>query len=440
MLEMRLGKTPTFLNEFMLLKRDHGIRRSVMFAPNKYKRTWATEATKFGIDVPAFAFDSKNREEAEEFIAKNPEFLLAVNYEALTYNDTIKILRGICDDTTFLGADESIIIKNNESNFFKQAHDLSKSVKFVRAMSGKPVVQGPHDLYSQMRFIKHLNGWTYSNFKAAFAEKGGHMGRQIVGVKNVERLQPLMDECMFFARRSDWMKSFEPDTQMRMLDMTPLQKRHYDEMEEEFTVWLDSGTVTVEQVITKRMKMQQISSGFIYDENRVARVFEDFASTPKFKDLKEILETEINNKWIVVAHYGQTLDSLIENLKGYKPAIIRGDEYMRKHKLTTESEKNRFNNDPTCRGMIAQSKAIKYGHTLMGTLEDPCLYTIFFENTYSLDDRAQVEQRNQGADQVGTTTLIDFACSEIEVQTIDALIKKENIAAKIMGYYKKGTI
>ena len=87
--------------------------------------------------------------------------------------------------------------------------------------------------------------------------------------------------------------------------------------------------------------------------------------------------------------------------------------------------------------MLGQSKAIKYGHTLMGLPNDPCLTTIYFENSYSLDDRAQSEERNQGEGQQGAIHVVDYVSSPIEERVIAALQRKEDVAAAIMGYYKE---
>ena len=73
----------------------------------------------------------------------------------------------------------------------------------------------------------------------------------------------------------------------------------------------------------------------------------------------------------------------------------------------------------------------------MGVPLDRCETTIFFENTYSLDDRAQVEQRNQGEGQQSAINIVDYISSPVEKDVITALIRKESISAVILGYYKE---
>ena len=71
-LEMRVGKTPTALNEFLILKNDFEFtNKMLIMTPNKYKLDWGKEAERFGItDLPIHIFESKHRKHAVEFVKK----------------------------------------------------------------------------------------------------------------------------------------------------------------------------------------------------------------------------------------------------------------------------------------------------------------------------------------------------------------------------------
>ena len=436
-MEMRVGKTPTLLNEFMLFKRDYGIKRAVIFAPNKYKNTWVTEANRFGIDIPCLAFDSSSRSYVKKWTQQNDEFMLFVHYEATLSDESMAILESVVDRQTYLGADESAFIKRHDSIYTKRLLHLASDAGVTRPMSGKPAPQGPHDLYSQLRFAHYLEGVNFYAFRARHCLLGGFKGKRVVGIKNEEKLDELLAKTSFRAMRRDWGTKIDSDYETVKLEMAPAQKQAYNTMENEFMVWLDSGdVVTVDQVISKHMKLQQISSGFIIDEYGQPNWLLPFEKTPKFMDLKDRVENYLTGKIIVIAHYTETINALMKAFDEFQPAVIMGNRGMKIHGRETDDEKNRFNNDPKCRMIIGQSKAIKYGHTLMAQPGDPCSTTAFFENSYSLDDRAQCEERNQGEGQVSATHMLDYYSSMVEQIIIGALQKKEDIAAKIMGYYK----
>lgn len=437
LLDMRLGKSPLMLNEFQLFRRDYGLRRLVIFSPNQYKTSWALEARKFGVDVPVHVYETRERKKATEFIDKNDEFMLVINYEALQHKSNLPIIEEAIDDRTLLGADESVIIKNRQSIMTKNAIDFSKKAAAVRILTGKPTPQGVHDLYSQMRFIRKMDGINFFQFRNTFAKMGGFQAKQVVGVKNEDKLREWAKNWYFFARRVDWGTSLEPNYEIVNVGMNSEQIKHYDEMEQEFITWLDEGQeVTADQAITKHIKLQQISSGFVIDENGNSNQIVPMNKVPKFVELKDRLDNYIQNKCIVIAHFNSTINALVESLKEYNPAVIRGTVHMKKDGRAVDEEKRKFNEDPGCRVLIGQSQAIKYGHTLRGSIDNPCLDTVYFENSYSLDDRAQSEQRNQGEGQLAAINIQDLCSSNVEQKVITALQRKEQIASVIMGYYK----
>lgn len=437
LLEMRLGKTPILLNEFQLFRRDYSFRRLVIISPNQYKTSWASEAQKFGIELPIHTYETRERSKAKDFIAKNKEFMLIFNYEALQHKSNMSILVDAIDDRTLLGADESVIIKNRQSIMTKNALDLSKRAAAVRILTGKPTPQGVHDLYSQLRFIRKLNGMNFFQFRNTFAKMGGFQSKQVTGVKNEDMLRDWAQDWYFFARRTNWGTSLDSNYEIVNVGMSSEQQKHYEQMEEEFITWLNDGQeVTADQAITKHIKLQQISSGFLIDEFGNPNQIVPMDRVPKFKELKDRLNNYMNGKCLVIAHFNSTINALVEALNEYDPAVIRGNVHMKRDGRITDDEKHRFNTDPNCRVLIGQSQAIKYGHTLRGEEGNPCLDTIYFENSYSLDDRAQSEQRNQGEGQLAAINIQDLCSSKAEYRVIQALQKKEKVASVIMGYYR----
>ena len=92
-----------------------------------------------------------------------------------------------------------------------------------------------------------------------------------------------------------------------------------------------------------------------------------------------------------------------------------------------------FNNNNTVRYLIAQTSTAKEGLTLLGLETNPCHTTIFVENTYSLINRTQAEDRNhrhgQVADQV---SYYDLVGSKIESRIIKALQTKKDLVKSVL--------
>jgi hypothetical protein len=435
-LDMRLGKTAVALNEF-LLARQRGYKRLLVIAPNKYKADWEVEARRAGLfDEPILIFESGSRKEARRFLQRNESCIVVVNYEALISKENMEILRDVVGPYTMIVADESIMIKNPASKAFKRGLELAKLCGIRRALTGKPITQGPHDLWTQLRFIGSCSGWNYVAFRNAFCTMGGFQNRQVTGSQNEERLNQILDSCSWKARKAEWLKTPGTDYMTIRVPMTPQQKVMHDRMDKEFIAELSSGVrVSADQIITKLLKMQQISSGFLIDEQGKAHELCPIETNPKLLATIELIENTLTTKLIVFYHFKFSGAALMLSLAKYNPAWIGSPE------RNVVEEKRKFNEDPTCRVIVAQIRAAKYGHKLQGSLKDPCFTSLYYENTYSLDDRSQSEERNQGEGQQQPVTLIDFIVSRRDPIVIRSLQKKEDMAAAILRYERdKGVL
>ena len=436
-MEMRLGKTPTALNEAALFRRDYDFRRTIILSPNAFKRTWVSEAERFGYPTEAHFYDG-NRRLLERLTRGRQEWLLSINYEALRSEDVLSWLEDMCGNQTAIYADESITIKGHGTKITDNALVLAKKCRARRPMTGKPITQGPHDAYSQLRFAAQLQGELYTNFRSYYCQMGGFQGKTVVGVKHPEELSAHIHGSAFVARKTDWLKTPGVEYGERFLEMLPEQAALYSRMEEEFLVELENGTlITADQIVTKLIKLQQITSGFLYDEVRGVHWIVPTEKNPLVLAVKKLMEEELEGKLLLVAHYQPTMDLFLKALEEYNPAVIRGQEWHRKNKRGIEEEKARFNEDDRCRVLIGQEISLRYGHTLMGSRKAPCLTEVFVENNYSLNDRSQCEQRPQGDGQMGVLSILDFFASPQALKIVRAIQAKEDVAALLMGYRRE---
>lgn len=438
LLEMRLGKTPLILNEAALFVRDWSFERAVIFSPNSYKEDWLLESEKYGLPIPAIAYEQSKIDKVRVEVAKaKGRCALIVNYEALIYDVTLDFLSEFIGTSTYVAADESIKLKNHAGLFFKGAMRVSKEAGVTRIATGLPITQGPQDWYSQARFIRQYDGKNYYAFRGKYCQMGGFKAKKIVGIKNELELTKDINGAAFVAKRKDWGKQTEAEWFTLKATPSKEQQRLYREIEQEFITWLEDGTeVSADQVTSKLMKMQQISSGFVYLEDGTAREIMDPRKTPKMSRLVEFIEEELVGKVIVPYHYSKSGDMLLEVLAQYNPAIIRGDEWMRKNGRDVVTEKARFNRDPSSRVIILQIAAGKYGHDLSGVAGDRCQTMVFFENTYSLDDRGQIEARNTTAFQDWSNLYFDMVSTPIEGKATKALARKESVVEAVLGAYR----
>ena len=429
-MEMGLGKTLVSYHDF-LREVDRGeAKRKVVVCPNSFKGGWRDEAEKHSLNIHVHVYNSGNDSANNEFLRTsfNKPPVLVVNYEAIRSEKTQDyIARFVAGRPCWITFDESIQMKTHNSAQTRAGIALAKLFKFKRILSGKPITQGPHDLWGQMRAIGHLDGKNYFSFKTAFCRMGGFKMKQVIGAQNEEILAELIKPHVFRASKTDWTDLPPKLYSQREYELSPDMRRMYKQMENEFVLWLENGDdVSVDAAITKYIKLAQISSGFIITEDGTVEELVAPSANPRISLLKEIIEREVTGKVIVAYHHRHTLGILSLIFGDSHPAVIKGG-------MTEEAireQKDAFNNDPKCRIMFAQIRASKYGHTLLGGPEpdNRCSTMIFFENTYSLDDRSQVEDRIHRHGQVSDSVLyIDMFGTTLDRRVNAALQRKENI-------------
>ena len=438
-LEQGLGKTLIALTEFSFLYNTGKVDRMIVICPNTFKVGWNDEIEKHGFSFDVHIWRSTKKADAANFLNAhhNKPPVLILNYEAARMPGVNRALQiWACRGDTYLAIDESIQIKGHKSAQTKAIHKLAPLCSYVRILTGKPSVQGPHDLWGQLRAIGLFRETNFYSFRGAFCVMGGWENKEVIRAKNTEALARTMEHNIFQAKKKDWLPNLpRKDQTIRDYKMSPAQQAQYNQMEKQFLLEVESGVITVEVAIAKYAKLAQIQTGFIYDEERIVHELVTPEENPRLKLLKQILEEEVEGKCCVVYRHRAILPVLIRALAEYDPAWIKGQ--MKPEEV--EEQKSRFNNDPHCRVIFLQCDASKYGHTLcLQPEEDKCRTMLFFENSYSLDTRSQVEDRIHRRGQTGEYVLyIDLSGSDFDRRVIKALQRKENLHQAVFSKLRK---
>jgi len=438
-MEQGLGKTYTSYLDFKDRLAERNATRMVVFCPNSFKSGWVDDAYDSGIgddfdfhvyESGSWANDAFLRREY-----KKPPVMI-MNYEAARTDAAQEVVKKFtANRNVFCVADESIQIKTHNSLTTRSLLELGKEMRYTRILSGKPVTQGPHDLWAQMRFIKQLNGRNFYAFKTAFCKMGGFKMKQVVGVQNEDILAELIERHIFRATKAQWTDLPPKTYTAREYKLSPEMKRMYDQMYNDFVLWLNEDeNVSVDAAITKYIKLAQIQCGWIYDEAGKFRELVPIANNPRLNLLDDVISNEIVGKTIVVYHHRPVYDMLMGKFDHLNPAWIKGQ--MSPDEIS--AQKVRFNNDPNCRTIFLQDVASKYGHTLLGHgdgSEHRCFTTLFFENSYSLDTRSQIEDRNHRHGQTAdSVSYIDLIGTPLDRDAVRALQRKENVFQAIFSH------
>lgn len=419
-MEPGMGKTGTILSEFTYAEECGAVDLLLVVCPNSLRANWRSEAEKMGFKYDVAVYP-------DPAPAKG---MWIFNYEKIIGNPFDVAVEVLKSRKVFMVCDESHRIKNFKAKVSKAAIYMFDLAKIKRVMTGTPIANNVVDLWSQLRAIgahgQHRSPYTFRN---RYGVMGGWMGKQVVGMQREDELKDTLSKWSFTAKKKDWMSSLPPKVYYSLgYEMTERQEQMYEQIKRDRLVMFDNGQeVSAQMVVTALMKMQQITSGFMMDDQGQVVVLCGNIN-PKIDVVQERVE-ETEGKVILFGHYRYTIDLLESRLHKMNPLVIRGG--MGKNDVMDIVKS--FNSDDSRRVLIAQTSTAKEGLTLLGTKDQPCHTTIFVENTYSIIDRTQAEDRNhrhgQAAEQV---SYYDLVGSTIERKIIGALQEKKDLVKVVM--------
>lgn len=423
-MEMGLGKTAVVLAEYVRLREAGLVDGLVIICPNSLKQTWADQATKFDAGISPVIWP------VDTVIKTAAPWMLVMNYEAvITMRGGKFLLTTLRAQRCMLVLDESVHIKNYKARRTKTLIAAAEYATYRRILSGKPLVQGAHDLWAQLRFINGAGSMNYFQFRAKFCVMGGYLGKQVVGVQDAARLHNLVDASAFRATKKAWLDLPKKIYQTRQIEMTTQQTKHYRELHDDLYTKIKNEEIAAPMMITAMLKMQQVTSGFIITGSGPIDID---GANPKLHVLMEALE-EVDGKTIIFCYFRYSVEKILKALDQKSVGAVGMMEGY-----DARAAVDAFNNNSTCRCLVAQVNTGKYGHTLLGDKgDDRCHTTVFYENSYSLDARAQAEDRNHRIGQDEPVVYIDLVASELDKAVIKALQRKEDVASAVIDDARK---
>lgn len=418
------GKTAIVIarvcNESLLID---GMYRCLILCPKNVRMNWENEFVKFAnvggkvtvirgneLERAKLLVDAMRKEDDCEYS------VVVMSYDNLAR--TWSMFQMIEWDLAVL--DESHYIKSPSTKRWKFAQKLRDRSKARMCLTGTPIANTPLDLYTQFEFLG--KGWSgFSNWKAfrsfyGVFEDSGNGHERLVGCQNMPFLQERLARQSFVIRKEEAL----PDLPEKVYDvveveMSKKQREAYDSLATQLALEIENELdsdrpkqLLVNNVLTKLLRLAQITSGFITwdavvdEDGRTLspKAIEPFSPNCKLDGLLELLEGKgSNEKTIVWACWVHDILTIQKRLteEGIGNVVYYG----------ATSEKDRedavwyFNNDPRVSVFVGNPVAGGTGLNLLGhppgaSEEDfPCCcnHEIFYSQNWSMTARSQSEDR-----------------------------------------------
>lgn len=285
--------------------------------------------------------------------------------------------------------DESHYIKEPTTIRWRTMRELRACCAKRVALTGTPICNSAFDLYTQFEWLGDgCSGFSsyegFRNFYGTFISKNGEGAKYekiLVGMRNLPLLQERITRSAFLISRKEALPNLPPVTHsMLEAEMSAhhsqvykdVASKLYAEIENELNQD-DVSAITVTNILTRLLRLAQISAGFVALDGEVdidtgevvSRIIDHFDPNPKIEELVTLLKgRDEASKTIVWSCFVPTIKTLRARLE------LEGIECVTFYGKTKDHERDenvwRFNNDPTVKVFLGNQSAGGVGINLNG--------------------------------------------------------------------------
>jgi hypothetical protein len=435
-----------------------------VFAPNIAHRQWIEDELPYwlptapwrGFFYTSGKFSTKGEQRALREALETPYSFVTMNYEAVMSPNAHNWMKKFFRKRGVLYVlDESTAIKSASA---KRTHRIVCSGRWCdyrRILTGTPATNHPpFDVYKQIQFLdwdfwKRHGFLTYEEYKTFFGvwdtpgrgtarnKKTGQLYEynyprlrrdtdNVPLYRNLDKLQAILatissrvlkDDVFDLPPKLHIKQYFEPSTE---------QQRVYNELRAASMAFLSSGRlITTPLAITRLLRLQQVLSNYMPTDSGEPFELIDKRHHPRLDSLVAIVE-QVAHQALVWARFHRDVDLIMDAL-GEKSAIradgvVTGEQRARALRAFKSGDVQFLVSNPACRG-VSRAQNLQMARS-----------SIYYNNTFSLEDRKQSEDRPHRSGTKHSVDYIDIVAPEtVDVQILQSLRNNHDVASRITG-------
>ena len=430
LMEMGTGKSLTGIGVAGTMYKLGKVRRLLIISPLSITGVWAEEFEKFAAFPYTLAVlegsSDKKRKTLREFSGDGLQ-VLVINYESVWRLE--RELNAWKPDMII--ADEGHKIKTHNTSASKTMHKLGAIAKYRMLLTGTPVTNKAIDIFSQYKFLApEIFGRSFYTFRSRYFYMTGYGQHTPMMKDSMEReFTKRLHSIAFRATKAECLDLPETTDIVRKVELEPKAIKIYQKLVDESYAELSSGDVTVPNVLTRLLRLSQLTGGFLGndDNSRVEQV-----SNAKLAVLEDIIDTSAqeNQKLVVIARFVPEIEAIKKMLekKGIRYSLIMGgvnDRDVQVRQFQTNSDVQVF---------IGQIATAGMGLTLTAAST-----MVFYSLDYSMSNYEQCRARIHRAGQKYPCTYIHLiAKGTVDGKVMQALKNKANLAKSLIDDWRNG--
>lgn len=328
-------------------------------------------------------------------------------------------------------ADESHRIKTHNIAASKTMHKLGSIAKYRLMLTGTVITNKALDIFSQYKFIDpSIFGKSFYAFRNHYFDMVGFGNHTPILKKSKEpELMKKLHSVAFRATKSECLDLPEITDIVRHIPLEPKAHGIYKSLVKDSFAELSKGEVPPTNVLTKLLRLSQLTGGFLGNDggNAIQQV-----SMAKLCALDDLIEDTMHGgkKLVIIARFTPEIQAIIKLLKktGIGHSVVAGDVKNRAEQIET------FQNNPEVSVFVGQIQVEELGITL--TAADTM---VFYSLDYSMSNFEQAKARIHRVGQKENCTYIYLiAKGTVDEKVLKTLQSKADLAKLLVDDYKNG--
>ena len=430
LMEMGTGKSLTAIAITGALSQAGRIRRVLIVAPISILGVWEEEFQKFAAFPYALAVlsgSSAKKLDTLRHMTGTALQVVVVNYESAWRLE--KALTAWHPDLII--ADEGHKIKTHNIAASKAMHRMGAKASYRLLLTGTVITNKAIDVFSQYKFLNPaIYGNSFYAFRNRYFDMVGYGNHTPVLKKSMEsELTEKLHSISYRATKAECLDLPETTDMIRQIELEPAALRIYRGLVKESYAELAGGEVTATNILTRLLRLSQLTGGFLGNDETAAV---EQVSAAKLSALEDILDGAVaeGKKLVIIARFIPEIKAICKLLekRGLGYSCITGEVKNRDEQVA------RFQNEPEVMAFVGQIATAGLGITLTAAST-----MVFYSLDYSMSNFEQTKARiHRVGQRMPCTYLYLVARGTVDEKVLAALESKADLARTLVDDYRNG--
>ena len=430
LVEMGCGKSLVSVAVAGALFNERRIRNLLIVCPLSICGVWEEEFSKFAdFDYNLKILKGSLKKKAEALCSLQGR---ALQIAVINYESAWRIERQIKNwQPDMIICDESHKIKSHNIVASKSLHRLGEKTRYKLILTGTAITNKAIDIFSQYKFLEpKIFGKSFYTFRNHYFDMVGYgLHTPVLKESMKDELKNKIHSIAFVSKKSECLDLPETTEIVRKIELEPSAMNTYKRLVRDSFAQLQNSEITVTNVLTKILRLSQLTGGFVGDDEgkKVHQI-----SKAKMRALEDIVDdvTSSGKKLVIMARFIPEIEAIKKLLfkKNLSFSVITGDVKDRADEIA------KFQNDADVLVFLGQIATAGLGITLTASST-----MVFYSLDYSMSNFEQAKARIHRTGQKENCTYIYLiAANTVDEKIMKALKNKVNLAKSLIDDYRSG--